>query len=535
MGCSPGASYATGSVWSDLAYAAGVPPTTTKTHTATGSEPERRRAVDLPVHRRAQRGRRGGQPEHHRQPAADLDARVMIRAATGLLLVALAAAGVPAAGAGWTAAQVANPTDTARTGRLTLTHTWGSSACAGTGPADAACSGAPLPSGASTAATQTQVDTLSNTTPSGTYTQQVQVLSCAPARFTNAGTAADPMLPRYGVTRAAADPWGTSVAAGFDGSTHYAADVVPTTTSLVAGGSYSIGLWFRAPAGSGGGGLLSLNASPVASTSAGANPTLYLDAAGRVRVKLDGTPVLVLPVILVLASASGTDLRDGRWHHVALTVNRKTLTTDLKPVRRRHPGGLHQRRGAARRHAERLLVAPGLDRHHRAVGPRWPAGVLHRMARRGVPHDDHAVRGERRSARLERLRGVLRQRARQRAAPVDAGRSRHHDAHCRDRLRHRRNAVRARPARLGARRDDGLRAHPARPGSPEPAGFRRHLRRRPGRARARPSRRRTHGWRRATTPTWRGSSSLVPLAHRVSLAGSAWTLRFDWGVAVLLG
>lgn len=254
----------------------------------------------------------------------------MIRAATGLLLVALAAAGVPAASAGWTAAQVANPTDTARTGRLSLTHTWGSSTCAGTGPADTACSGAPLPSGASSAATQTQSDTLSNTTPSGAFTQQVQVVSCAPARFTNAGTAADPLLPRYGVTRAAADPWGTSVAAAFDGSTQYAADVVPTTTSLVAGSSYSIGLWFRAPVGSGGGGLLSLNASPVASTSAGANPTLYLDASGRVRAKLDGTPVLVLPVILVLTSPSGTDLRDGRWHHVALTVNRKTLTTDLK-------------------------------------------------------------------------------------------------------------------------------------------------------------------------------------------------------------
>ncbi|MEV5002012.1 hypothetical protein [Nocardioides sp. LML1-1-1.1] len=38
VGCSPGASYAAGSVWGDLAYAAGVPPTATKAHTATGSE-----------------------------------------------------------------------------------------------------------------------------------------------------------------------------------------------------------------------------------------------------------------------------------------------------------------------------------------------------------------------------------------------------------------------------------------------------------------------------------------------------------------
>lgn len=255
----------------------------------------------------------------------------MSRAATGLLLVALAAAAwVPGAGAAWTAAQVANATDTARTGRLSLDHAWGSSTCAGTGPADTACTGAPLPTGASSGSTQTQTDTLHDTTPSGAFTQQVQVVSCAPARFADTATPADPMLPRYGVTRGAADPWGTGVAAGFDGSTQYAADVVPTTTSLVAGSSYSIGLWFRAPVGSGGGGLLSLNASPVASTTAGANPTLYLDAAGRLRAKLDGTPVLVLPVILVLASASGTDYRDGHWHHVALTVNRKVLTTDLK-------------------------------------------------------------------------------------------------------------------------------------------------------------------------------------------------------------
>ncbi|MEV5002013.1 LamG-like jellyroll fold domain-containing protein [Nocardioides sp. LML1-1-1.1] len=255
----------------------------------------------------------------------------MSRAATGLLLVVLAAAAwVPGAGAGWTAAQVANATDTARTGRLSLDHAWGSGTCAGTGPADTACAGAPLPTGPSTGSTQTQADTLRNTTPSGSSTQQVQVVSCAPARFADSATATDPMLPRYGVTRGATDPWGTGVAAGFDGSTQYAADVVPTTTSLVAGSSYSLGLWFRAPLGSGGGGLLSLNASPVASTSAGANPTLYLDGSGRIRAKLDGTPVLVLPVILVLTSASGTDYRDGRWHHVALTVNRKVLTTDLK-------------------------------------------------------------------------------------------------------------------------------------------------------------------------------------------------------------
>lgn len=38
VGCSPGATYAAGSAWSDLSYAAAVPPTATKTHTATGAE-----------------------------------------------------------------------------------------------------------------------------------------------------------------------------------------------------------------------------------------------------------------------------------------------------------------------------------------------------------------------------------------------------------------------------------------------------------------------------------------------------------------
>lgn len=38
LSCSPGSTYASGSAWSDLAYAAGAPPTAAKTHTATGSE-----------------------------------------------------------------------------------------------------------------------------------------------------------------------------------------------------------------------------------------------------------------------------------------------------------------------------------------------------------------------------------------------------------------------------------------------------------------------------------------------------------------
>jgi hypothetical protein len=38
VSCSPGATYSAGSAWTDLAYSAAAPPTTTKTHTATGGD-----------------------------------------------------------------------------------------------------------------------------------------------------------------------------------------------------------------------------------------------------------------------------------------------------------------------------------------------------------------------------------------------------------------------------------------------------------------------------------------------------------------
>ena len=38
VSCSPGATYTSGTAWTDLAYAAAAPPTATKTHAATGTE-----------------------------------------------------------------------------------------------------------------------------------------------------------------------------------------------------------------------------------------------------------------------------------------------------------------------------------------------------------------------------------------------------------------------------------------------------------------------------------------------------------------
>lgn len=253
---------------------------------------------------------------------------LLLALVVGLAIVVL---GAEATRAGWTTAQVANATNTAKTGRLAFSHTYASTTCVGAGPADTACAGSPVTAAASSASTQTLDTTLSNqTTGGGAFTQQVQVTSCAPAAFANSTTSGDPLLARNRVTRNATDKWGTTSAAAFDGSTQYAADVISTTTAAAASTSYTIGLWFKSAPGSAGGGLLSLNASPVDSTSAGANPSVYLDPSGRVRARFDGVPIIVVPVILTVASGAGTDYRDSQWHHIALTVGRGALTTDLR-------------------------------------------------------------------------------------------------------------------------------------------------------------------------------------------------------------
>lgn len=243
---------------------------------------------------------------------------------------------IPGTGAAWTSGRLSSSAASSASARLSASHTWAGGSCSASGPADTVCAGSPLATGASSSTTQSVADTVANATTSTgglgvapSFTHQVQVVSCAPARFADTATPTDPLLPRYRVGRNVADPWGSTSAASFDGSTQYAADAVPTSTSAVAATSYSMGLWFRASPASSGGGLLSLNASPTASTSAGANPALFVDAGGRVRARLDGVPVLVLPVILSLVSPSGVDYRDGAWHQVTLTVNRKTLTSDV--------------------------------------------------------------------------------------------------------------------------------------------------------------------------------------------------------------
>lgn len=249
----------------------------------------------------------------------------------GGILLALTVASVGGSQAAWTSGIVVDSSNSAKTGRLAFTHAYASApSCVGEGPTGSACSGAPVPTGPATTTAQTVNDTLSNqTVGGGTYTQQVAVNSCAPARFANSATSGDPLLPRFRVGRNVPDPWGGTSAASFDGSTQYATDVVPTSTAGVASTSYTVGLWFKAEPGSSGGGLVSLNADPRAVTTSGPNPTVFLDSSGRIRAKFDGTPILIIPIIVTVESPSGRDYRDGQWHHVALTVTRNIALTDL--------------------------------------------------------------------------------------------------------------------------------------------------------------------------------------------------------------
>lgn len=227
----------------------------------------------------------------------------------------------------WTAAEVVNGTGTTRSGQLSFTHTYPAGSCTASGPSGPVeCAGGPVGSAPAATTPQTVSDTLENNSTGGTsFEQQVRVASCAPAQFADArGGNADPMLPRYRVTRGVTDRWGGSAAASFDGSDDYAADIVATTTATWAESDFTIGVWFKAAPGSAGGGLLSLNASPTSTTSAGANPSLYLEPGGRVHFKSDGVLGARQDVV------GTTDLRDGAWHLAVVSADRGLLATDIR-------------------------------------------------------------------------------------------------------------------------------------------------------------------------------------------------------------
>lgn len=247
-------------------------------------------------------------------------------AVAGLLAFALVTTGTRS---GWTAAAVANSVDSAVTGTLAFSHTYGTTNCAA-GPAVAAtvtCGQSVLPTGPTVASPgTTAADTITN---SGTLgptrlSQSVSLPSCATVQLANSRASTDPMLPRYATTFQTSGPtaWGANTSAvTLDGTRGYAADIAGGTGGGLLGSTFAIGVWFKVPNGyTGGGGLLGLAASPTNGTSAAGLPALWLDSQGHVRFAVAGT------LGTTATGVSAATYNDGNWHLAVLSVSTLVLS-----------------------------------------------------------------------------------------------------------------------------------------------------------------------------------------------------------------
>lgn len=236
---------------------------------------------------------------------------------TGLVVLAVLAAGSGATRSGWAGGVVANSANTALGGAIAITHSYNATNCAST----ARVTSVACPSGLGTASSPAASRSDSITNNGVAVTQKVTGVSCAPVAFANATSATDPLLPRNGVAFRQGDKWGTTSAAAFSG-TGYATDPVGTSGSGLLGllqSSFSIGVWFKT-ADSLGGGLLSLSAS-LSNGAGGPDPVLWIDQTGNVHgyvaTTLAGTQV----------ASSGTNYADGAWHLAVLVVATPILLT----------------------------------------------------------------------------------------------------------------------------------------------------------------------------------------------------------------
>src|SRR5690348_12105050 len=145
----------------------------------------------------------------HRRPRSPL--RPALTAAVAALgMLALGSTGTLS---DWTRATVANPTDTAAAGSVAFTHAYASMTCSG-GPVQSApaanCPGSVGSVAAATATPSTITDTITNNSvvpPGASMYQQVRMQSCAPVSYANSVNAANPMLPRFGVSYRTPGPW----------------------------------------------------------------------------------------------------------------------------------------------------------------------------------------------------------------------------------------------------------------------------------------------------------------------------------------
>lgn len=260
----------------------------------------------------------------HRRESSPLRP-ALVAAFVTVLLLTLGSTGTFS---GWPAAQIANGANGTKSGTLAITHSYGSTTCVGAaGQSSVSCTGAFQPMSSTT--TSTDMITNNSAAASGTvYNEQIKADGCGLVQLANSvNSDADPMLPRYGMSFQQIDKWGTTSAVGFDGSTGYATDVSQTNLSqaLIGGqAALSVGVWFRASAGSHGGGLLSLSANGNASGTAGANPVIWMDTSGKVHFGAVFTAILGL--LGGKQQVAGTaDLRDGQWHFASLTISTASL------------------------------------------------------------------------------------------------------------------------------------------------------------------------------------------------------------------
>lgn len=247
----------------------------------------------------------------HRSPARRPGRWAAVVGAVALLGLVAGTAGTRS---GWTSGTVANATDTAAAGTLSVTHAYTGGPCVG-GPRAATVS-CPATLAPATGAPASAADTITNTS-GRAITQGLTAGSCAPVRFANTQQASDPLLARNTVGFQQSDPWGTTSAAQLSGS-GYATDIVGTNGSGLLGllsNNYSFGVWFNASDAQGGG-LLSLSSSP--SNAAGAaNPALWLDQNGKVRYAVAST-------LGTTQGVSSSSYGSG-WHLAVVTVSKAVL------------------------------------------------------------------------------------------------------------------------------------------------------------------------------------------------------------------
>jgi hypothetical protein len=218
-------------------------------------------------------------------------------------------------------ADIANSQNTATSATQFLTSTDASAAsqCTSTPigamPATAsfACTGNVFPPQMPAAGSTTASINLKATGTAVPQVTEYRALSCAPAQLANSQSAANPMLPRYGVTYGAAGPLVGSVAATFDGVSGLADEAVQKTSPR----TYTIATWFKTSTA--GGQIMGFSEDGAAAKSGLNDRVLYLNSAGNVRfgVYPGGQQII----------STTTSVADSAWHHVAASISIGSTTT----------------------------------------------------------------------------------------------------------------------------------------------------------------------------------------------------------------